>query len=97
VSDAAQDIRAAVRAKLASGELPRAKPDKVWAGKGTDRPCAVCGAVITTADIEYEVDLPGASPGTLRFHHDCLISWDQERALQQQTKNKGGPDTGTAA
>jgi len=57
------DRAAVIRAKLVSGELPRAKPEKVWAGKGTDQPCAGCGGMIASADVEFEVDLPGAPPG----------------------------------
>jgi hypothetical protein len=94
VSDAAQDIRDVVRAKLESGELPRAKPDKVWAGNGTDRPCTACGTVITPADVEYELDLGAAPAVTLRFHQGCLTVWDE---MRQQIKNESGPNVGTAA
>jgi hypothetical protein len=94
VDEGVQDIKAAIRAKLASGELPSAKPEKLWAGKGTDQQCAGCGAMIAATDVEYEADLPG---GPLRFHQRCLIIWDQERVLQQPTRNTGGPDADTAA
>jgi hypothetical protein len=94
VSDAAQDIREVVRAKLESGELPSAKPEKSWAGKGTDRPCAACGMVITPEDVEYELDLGAAPTVTLRFHQSCLTVWDE---LRQQMKSNTGPDVGTAA
>jgi hypothetical protein len=92
VSDAAQDIRAAVRAKLASHELPSAKPERVWAGTGTGQLCAACGAPIAATDVEYEVEFRARS---LWFHHGCLITWDRER--EQHQGNKGGPDTDTAA
>jgi hypothetical protein len=91
VSDAVHDT---IRTKLESGELPRAKPDKVWAGKGTDRPCTACGTVITPADVEYELDLGAAPAVTLRFHQACLTVWDE---LRQQIKNDIGPDVSTAA
>jgi hypothetical protein len=92
VSDAAQDIAAAIRAKLASGELPSAKPEKVWAGTGTGQLCAACGARIAATDVEYEVEFRARS---LWFHHGCLIIWDREH--EQHRGNKDGPDTGTAA
>ena len=94
MSETAQDIEALIRAKLAAGELPRAKPDKVWAGKGTDRPCTACGTVITPADVEYELDLGAAPAVTLRFHQGCLTVWDE---MRQQIKDESDPDAGTAA
>ena len=86
MSHAALDIRDAIHAKLASGELSRATPDTVWAGKGTDRPCAACGARIAAAHLEYEAELPA---GPLFFHHSCLMIWDEERVAKQQ-RNKDG-------
>jgi hypothetical protein len=71
VSDAAQDIAAIIRAKLAADELPSAKPEKVWGGKGTGQPCKGCGRPIGADDIEYEVDLPGACLA-MRLHQPCL-------------------------
>jgi hypothetical protein len=97
VEEDAQDIEAAIRAKLASGELPRAKPAEVWAGKGTNQPCTGCGERIGPSDVECEVDVPGGPPAGLRFHRRCLIIWDQERGLQQPMRNKSGPDADTAA
>jgi hypothetical protein len=84
-----------IRAKLAAGELPRTKPEKVWAGKGTGRPCAACGALIAAALVECEFDLPGTAPTTLRFHQPCLMIWDRE--CQQPTQNTSDPEAGTAA
>ena len=88
------DIAALIRAKLASGELQRAKPEKVWAGKGTGQSCWGCGALITPAKVEYEVDLAAGPTLTLRFHQGCLAVWDEAR---QQNQNTGGADVGTAA
>lgn len=86
------DRGALILAKLASGELPSAKPEKVWAGTGTGQLCAACGARIAATDVEYEVEFRARS---LWFHHGCLMIWDRER--EQPQGNTGGPDTGTAA
>jgi len=72
------DRSALIRAKLASGELPNAKPEKVWGGKGTGQRCSGCGRPITAADVEYEVDLPAARLA-MRLHQPCLEAWDQQR------------------
>jgi hypothetical protein len=78
MSAAAQDIAAIIRAKLASGELPSAKPEKVWAGKGTGQSCSGCGRPITADQVEYEMDLPGARVA-MRLHQSCLEVWDNQR------------------
>jgi hypothetical protein len=44
-------VAAGIRAKLASGRLPSAKPMKVWIGKGTDRPCMGCDEPIEPESI----------------------------------------------
>jgi hypothetical protein len=72
------DRSALIRAKLVSGELPNAKPEKVWGGKGTGQRCSGCGRPITAADVEYELDLPGAR-AAMRLHQACLEVWDQHR------------------
>jgi hypothetical protein len=87
------DRAAMISAKLAAGELPRTKPEKVWAGKGTDQLYVACGTRIAADEVECEVDLPGAA--TLRFHRPCLLIWDQER--QPPTQNTSDPEAGRAA
>ena len=77
------DIVAAIRAKLVSGELPSAKPGKLWVGNGTGKPCMGCGLAIRAEVLEYEVDLPGPSADrvtTLRFDRACLDLWSTECA-----------------
>ena len=78
MSEGARDLTAAIRAKLASGELPSATPEKVWAGKGTGLPRRACGLPITVNNIEFEVDLPGVR-AAMRLHQGCLTVWDQYR------------------
>ena len=75
------DVAAAIRAKLASGELPSAKPLKLWVGNGTGKPCMVCGLSIRAEIFEYEVDIAGPSADrrtTLRFDRACLDVWSKE-------------------
>jgi hypothetical protein len=76
VDDAAQDLQALIRAKLASEELPSAKAQQVWASKGMGQPCTACGNVIPAHDVEYEVDLPSAR-AAMRLHRRCIMIWDQ--------------------
>jgi hypothetical protein len=71
------DIEALVRHKIQAGALSTETPTKLWVGKGTGQACDACGLPATSADIEYETDLP--SGRTLRFHQVCLTVWHQER------------------
>lgn len=72
------DLTAAIRAKVASGLLPREAPVKFWAGYGSGKICDACGLAISLAGIEHEVDM--ADRRTFRFHAACLGLWHQERA-----------------
>ena len=63
---------------LQSGEMPCDEPEKVWAGRGTGSHCAACGEPITTAEIEFEVELGPAAPTVLRLHRDCHGIWQDE-------------------
>ena len=71
------DVAAVVRSKIQAGTLTTETPTKVWVGKGTGQTCDGCGVRVTSADIEYETDLPGGR--TLRFHQRCLTVWHEQR------------------
>ena len=68
---------ALVRSKVEAPCPPRHPRRCGWAGKGTGLTCDACGVQVTSADIEYETDLP--SQRTLRFHQRCLTVWHEER------------------
>jgi hypothetical protein len=71
-------LRRRIRDKIATGQLPRQPPAKVWAGTPTRRTCAACDLVIEDPDIEVEVEIvPGE---TLYLHRRCHEVWSEERA-----------------
>jgi len=72
-----------VRSKIQAGALPTETPTKMWVGKGTGLTCDACAVEVTSADIEYEADLP--SQRTLRFHQRCLTVWEEERGKDRQS------------
>jgi hypothetical protein len=74
-------LRQQARDKLESGELPREREARVWAGPGAGLPCAVCGDVIGRDDVEYELQIvePGRSVHVYRFHRRCHAAWQLER------------------
>lgn len=72
------------RELLASGQLPRATPDNIFAGYGADQPCALCAAQINAREIEYELEFVAADAGGAKrlywLHLACHAIWDYERA-----------------
>jgi hypothetical protein len=65
--------------RLTVADLHRATPIRLWGGKGCGAPCDFCRVLVSTAEIEYEVEakLDGA-PITLHFHPRCHDAWKVE-------------------
>jgi len=59
--------------KLSTGLLPRQDASKIFAGHGTDTPCAGCGVTIRATDVEYE--LLFADERSFLFHSTCAELW----------------------
>jgi hypothetical protein len=83
------EVAALIQAKVAAGLLPRYRPERVWVGPGSDKPCDGCDQPITKKHREYEFDPPGRP--TIRLHSDCLAAWHVERmklnAAETDTKS----------
>jgi len=65
--------------RLAVTTLRRAKPVRLWGGKGCGAPCDFCRVLVAATEIEYEVEaeLDGARV-TLHFHPRCHDAWRAE-------------------
>ena len=73
------DLRPRARALIREGRLTCAPPLRVWGGYGTDLRCSLCGELIRTDDIEYEIEQPNLTAATTyRFHFDCHAAWQLE-------------------
>ena len=70
------ELRTAIREKLASGALPREKCLVTWFGPGGGHHCVACERPISRQDIECECE---QGHGLLRFHQSCFAVWDVER------------------
>jgi hypothetical protein len=70
-------IRAVVREKLDSGDLPPEKCLITWFGPGSGQLCVVCERAIPPAEIECECEHPRG--GVMRFHQACFAVWDEAR------------------
>jgi hypothetical protein len=75
-----QGFKEASRAeRLTVAALRRARPIRLWGGKGCGVPCDFCRVLVSAGEIEYEVEaqLDGARI-TLHFHPRCHDSWKAE-------------------
>jgi len=68
-----QHLADKIREKLMTGALPRAEPIKTWAGYGSGRDCAACGAPILPAQVEHEIEMPDLVKWQL--HWGCHGLW----------------------
>jgi hypothetical protein len=71
------DVAALIHTKVATGLLPRYRPERVWVGPGSDKACDGCEQPITKEQREYEFDPPGWP--TIRLHSECLGVWHVQR------------------
>jgi len=67
-----------VHEKLDAGTLPRDEPVKLWAGRGTGKPCTACEKAILPSQTEYEIEYYDGSP-EIRLHVECHGLWETER------------------
>jgi hypothetical protein len=70
-----RDLFARVRERLLDGTLWPLTDGRVLGSHGTGQPCAVCDAIITSAETEYEVAGPVI---IVRVHVACYQAWSGE-------------------
>jgi len=82
-----ETLRARARERIASGELPRAKPARSWGGRGSGLPCSLCDNPIADTGPEMELEFDGAITATaLRFHLQCQVIWDSVRRVPTESE-----------
>lgn len=74
-----RELRRRAREEIEKGALPQHSITLVWGGPGSGEPCAVCGELIRTSQVEYEMTDPGGG-AALRFHLACHWVWQLECA-----------------
>jgi hypothetical protein len=76
-------IQAKDRAVVDAANLPSRHPDRMWAGRGAGKRCAVCGVPVTGDEVEYELeyarDGDDPAPDMYHIHVRCLPAWASER------------------
>jgi hypothetical protein len=73
-----EEIRARIKSLSAIGELPCEEPERTWGGNGLGQFCVACAEIISSAEIEFEVDLPSGK--RIRLHRRCHQLWLEECA-----------------
>jgi hypothetical protein len=66
--------------RLTVAALRRVVMKRVWGGKGCGAPCDFCRVLVTSSDVEYELEAElDGQPVTLHFHPRCHEAWRAER------------------
>lgn len=67
-----------IRSRLASGQLPAQCPErKLFAGSGDGAPCACCDLLITSQQVQYDVECLNrkGEAELFRMHLQCFTVW----------------------
>jgi hypothetical protein len=76
--DHSQELRNAIRERIADQRLPPEAPRSIVTHAGAALACDGCGAPIAAAERESEAEL--ASGRVLRLHAACCVVWQDEAA-----------------
>jgi len=69
-----KELREAILGQIRAGRLPSASTKHtLFGGKGDGDPCACCGRLITSAQIQFEVDFTGVA--VVEMHLNCHDEW----------------------
>jgi hypothetical protein len=80
-------LELSARQRVAEGLLPRAKPTRMWGGRGTGVACSLCDAPILDSEPEMELEYdPPAPVAIVRFHLRCQSIWDIARQVQKPSQ-----------
>ena len=76
-----EQLRAVVRDRIRTGQLPSVCGGKTFGGRGSNSVCDCCDQIIAHHEIEYEVELTlplGVSRLTFITHPQCHWIWREE-------------------
>jgi hypothetical protein len=78
-------LRGKARELITNGRLPCQQPMRIWGGHGTgEQVCSVCDRVISSDEVEYEVEHEsGGTTHLSRFHVLCHAAWQVECAGEE--------------
>lgn len=61
------------------GRLPLRQPDRQWGGNGSGAHCSICGELIGTSALEFELEFDGDddAAGRHHVHVRCFTEWER--------------------
>ena len=80
-----KELRALIRERMRTGELPPVLGGRTFAGRGSRTACHCCGQIIARHEVVYEVQLtPRCTQSTRAFivHTQCHWIWWEESGSQ---------------
>jgi hypothetical protein len=80
-----KELRALIRERMHSGQLPPVLGGKTFAGRGSNTACDCCGQIIARHEVVYEVQLTPQcteSGRGLVVHTQCHWIWWEESGPQ---------------
>lgn len=73
---------ARTREAMPTGKLPEQRPERMWGGPGSGASCAICGKIIGTGEVEFELQFApkgGSGAANYHVHVQCFSAWELER------------------
>jgi hypothetical protein len=92
------ELRPNARGVPGARKLPDRPPKRLWGGRGTGAPCAVCSEPVEPDEVEYELDFardcdPAGSgergTDTRHVHVRCFAAWESERRRRHAEATPG--------
>jgi hypothetical protein len=88
-------LREHVRQAIQAGKLPNRDPSRIWGGNGFWMPCAVCGNLVISDELGYELQFAEGegipAPVEYHVHVRCFTAWDQERRRRDGRAEESDP------
>jgi hypothetical protein len=88
-----KELRALIRERMRTGQLPPVLGGKTFAGRGSNTACDCCGQMIGRHEVVYEVELtiPCTESGRgLIAHPQCHWIWSEESGSQSNAPRSPG-------
>lgn len=76
------ELPARTREAMLTDKLPRQPPERMWGGPGSGASCAICGKIIGTGEVEFELQFAlngGSGAANYHVHVQCFTAWELER------------------
>ena len=78
-----------INAKIDAGTLPSERPEKLFAGYGSDALCSACDTPILSTQVEWRIGSEDAV--SHRFHVGCHALWIAALQKRASSARRTGP------